>query len=148
MNAHKGIGAARRRFQLLGTFDAQWLSLRPEDAEFDGLSAKDVEDIEEFLASRQMEPILAFYLITMLSGPGPERDQALLTFNKIFANEAQKWLADSKGKWKNQTSKIQSRIEALYNGTLEQGLFESYHQQDIEGFTAFINSPVLGHVSQ
>ncbi|MDV8030767.1 NACHT domain-containing protein [Rhodococcus sp. IEGM 27] len=144
MNAHKGVGAARRRFQLLGTFDAQWLSLRPEDAEFDGLSAKDVEDIEEFLSSRQMEPILAFYLITMLSGPGPERDQALLTFKKIFANEAQKWLADSKGKWKNQISLIQSRIEALYDGTLEQGLFESYHQQDIEGFTAFINSPVLG----
>ncbi|MDJ0010709.1 NACHT domain-containing protein [Rhodococcus erythropolis] len=140
MNASKGFGALRRHFQLLGTFEPEWLSLQ-KDAEF-RLSAADVLDIEKFLSSPQMEPVLAFLLITEISKNSPGREQALSTFSTVFDNEADRWLADSGGRWKKRKKDIQKRVQSLYDTSL------GFHSESIptdvlDDYENFVNSPIL-----
>ncbi|MEE2057781.1 NACHT domain-containing protein [Rhodococcus artemisiae] len=140
MNVGKGLGAMRRGFQLLGTFEPGWLSLRP-DSDFH-LSAGDVEDIEKFLSSTQMEPVLAFLLISELSKSSPNRGQALATFETVFDNEADRWLAASGGKWKKRKEDVRMRLRSLYDNSL--GFHsECISSDDLDGYEHFINSPIL-----
>ncbi|MFC9767713.1 NACHT domain-containing protein [Rhodococcus jostii] len=147
INATRGLAAARRRFRLLGTFDPEWLTLNldaveNDDADLVGLSAADVQDAESFLASPQMEPVLAFFAITKMSPPTVEREEALKTYRKLFTNESQRWLANSGGKWKSCMPLIMDRLDSLYNGTLP-GISGAVDADEIDQFANFIQSPVL-----
>lgn len=91
-SAASGITALRRRFRLLGTFTPELLALNADEAsttdtDVIGLSATDVRDIEQFLASPQMKPVLAIFAIAKLAHPDDLRELALTRYRKLFENE-------------------------------------------------------------
>jgi hypothetical protein len=100
----KGIGAAagaasayllaRKRFRYLGTFDPEWLSVTADGDEELGLTQTQAHDIQAFLSSRQMEPVLAFFAISKLSADSSTEEIC----NTTIANEASRWIAES-GCW-------------------------------------------------
>ncbi|WP_230793407.1 hypothetical protein [Rhodococcus qingshengii] len=140
INAGKGVSAVRNRFQLLGTFEPEWLSLDGQDEL--RLSSAEVKDIESFLASPHMEPVLAFLLISQLSKTSTGREQALATFVSVFDNEADRWIASSGVKWKKKKAIIRERLQSLYDKTIG---FQSEHIEtsDLDEYEHFINSPIL-----
>lgn len=146
-----GISAARRRFRLLGTFDAQLLVLNADEAaasetEVIALSATDVRDIERFLSSPQMEPVLAIFAIAKLAHPDDLRELALTQYRELFENEAQKWVVDSGGGWMPQIGTIIDRIDSLYNGTLL-GISSAVDTDEIAEFINFVQAPALTGIS-
>lgn len=146
-SAASGITALRRRFRLLGTFTPELLALNADEAsttdtDVIGLSATDVRDIEQFLASPQMKPVLAIFAIAKLAHPDDLRELALTRYRKLFENEAQKWLVETGGGWKSKTDAIINRIDALYNGTLN-GVSSAIDSHEIAEFMDFVHAPAL-----
>ncbi|WCT05892.1 NACHT domain-containing protein, partial [Rhodococcus qingshengii] len=150
-SASGAMAAARRRFRLLGTFDPELFTLNIEaastsDVDVVGLSAKDVRDIEQFLSSPQMEPVLAVFAIAKLAQPDDRRELALTQYRELFENEAQQWLADSGGRWKPKIGLIIERIDALYNGTLP-GVSTAIDGLEIKEFMDFVHAPALSGIT-
>ncbi|WAL49793.1 NACHT domain-containing protein [Rhodococcus pyridinivorans] len=146
-SAAGGLSAIRRRFRLLGTFDPELFVLNAEeasttDADVIGLSVTDVRDVERFLSSPQMEPVLAIFAVAKLAHPDDLRELALTKYRELFENEAQKWVVESGCGWRSKTSAIIDRIDALYNGTLS-GVSSAVEAGEIEEFLEFVHAPAL-----
>lgn len=146
-----GFAALRRRFRLLGTFAPELLVLNVEqasttDADVIALSADDVRDVEQFLSSPQMEPVLAIFAVAKLSQPENLRDVALTRYRELFDNEAQKWVVETGGGWRSKTGAIIDRIDALYNGTLS-GVSSTIDADELDEFINFVHAPALSGIS-
>lgn len=145
-----GFAALRRRFRLLGTFDPELLVLNLEiasttDADVIALSADDVHDVEQFLSSPQMEPVLAVFAVAKLAQPEDLREVALTQYRELFNNEAQKWVVETGGGWRSKTGAIIDRIDALYNGTLT-GVSGAFDTDELDEFMDFVHAPALSGI--
>lgn len=140
---HGAFKTARRHFRLLGTYDPSWLSLELKSGDIAEFTATETSDIQEFLSSSSMSPVLAFYAISKLSPDGPEKTRALSIAEGTFRNEVNKWTANNESKWGDRSAKIWVFLSDLYDGTLDNELFSEVPDNEIEIFSNFISSPIL-----
>lgn len=140
---HGAFTAARRRFRLLGTYDPSWLSLELKSGDTAEFTVTETSDIQEFLSSSTLKPVLAFYAISNISPDSPEKTKALSIAEGAFKNEVDKWSANHESKWKDRSAEIWGFLSDLYNGTLDNESFSEIPDNEIEVFSNFISSPIL-----
>jgi hypothetical protein len=103
--------AALKRLRLWGTYQVEWLDL---DASDDGFTTRDVGDIQAWLASEEMRPILSLLAVTLLAPDLSERAQAIEVIREAFANNAKRWSIDRGTKWAGKVDAVWNAVLGLY----------------------------------
>ena len=141
--AASGYQMARRRFRFLGTFDPEWIHLADSDDEL-GLTVGDVQSIERFLASPDVEPILALFSLSALSrrAVGEHSGEPDHAVQIALANQAKRWTKEHGGSWEDKVPQILQRLRGIYDGTFANA-DTSALSAEIDDFAEFISTPVL-----
>jgi hypothetical protein len=133
-----GAKAVLRRIRLAGFVDVDWLSLG------DGaqLSAPQVADLRDFLASDHIRPLLSMtaFAMTSVEATGPD---LLGSLRDTFVSEAQRWQVTHKAGWHKHASEVFARVVSIYNGATEYlRVTEEEAADELRNFTAFLATPL------
>ncbi|WP_197498144.1 NACHT domain-containing NTPase [Mycobacterium sp. 1165196.3] len=139
-----GFQLARKKFRLLGTFDPQWIQFASAENDELDLSVRDVQGIEKFLASPDMEPVLALFAISELSKRNTaEQDADVDNAVEIaVTNQAKRWIADHGGEWQEKIPQVILRLKQIFDGSFA-NIDVSDFATEIDEFSTFISTPVL-----
>lgn len=139
--ATKGVRSAYRRARLSGTIDQKWLKLGALSGKDVELSASDVADIHNFLASEPVKPILALLAVgTVLADAGEVVDGA----RDGFLNEARRWGIQSGRKWPSKGEAIFNSVVELFRGVLPNAKHSEELHEEIEAYSEFLATPLRG----
>lgn len=135
------LGAkAIRRVRLDAIDDPKWLSLGLGDSA-PRLSAETVADVDEFLRTERVAPVLGFVALTKLAPEGKNRTEILDTLKIAFSNEIQRWNVNHPSR-KLPTISLWGKINSIYDGSLPlPGSIEEL-RDSIDEFTEFVNTPL------
>lgn len=97
--------------RLWGTYEVEWLGLDGPDERF---TANDVSDIQLWLNSDDMRPVLSVLAVTLLAPDLSERAQALEVIRGAFVNNAKRWCLDRGTKWGGRVDSVWRAVVDLY----------------------------------
>lgn len=115
--AKRAASTGWRRLKNAGRYDHQWLTLGEGDYRAH-LGANDVRDVEEFLDSAAVRPLLSLTAIVYLYAVGDEKVEAVKTLEGEFKNQAKKWTSDRNQKWFNATGEIWHSVTKVFDSDL------------------------------
>ena len=102
---------ALQQLRLFGTFPIRWLELDGHQ----GLTAADVEDLEEFLGQRQTRALLSVLALTMLTPHSDVREESLETVRDFFMNAAQHWWSSRSSRWYDRRTAVWDALARVYD---------------------------------
>ncbi|MFG1623755.1 NACHT domain-containing protein [Kribbella sp. NPDC049227] len=129
-----------RWLRLAGRFEASWLHLADDLAER-SLTAPQIADVESFLRSPSVRPILSLLAVSLLGPPESDTDKTLGVVKTSFVKAAEKWNIDSPEKWLRAAPLVWARIVSL----LEDGLSAVNDEKvadEASQFSRFVATPL------
>lgn len=136
---------AWRRMRLAGTFDPTWVDISLENQGNFELTANEVAEIHEFLASDRLKPLLSFICLAVVGHADDEESEIEGVARATFLNELKVWAVYAKSKIDRKGEALWELIMSIYRGILPVAI-TSLMADDVEQFGHFINTP-LDHVS-
>jgi hypothetical protein len=131
-------GAARkavRLWRLTGLVEPKWLHL--DDPDGPGLTAKQVRDVEQFLVSAELRPLLSLLVAVRLAGEMSEVEGTLAT---QFRAEAKRWCTDSREGWDRQSAAIWQRLMDVLGFSLPSVERVAPLAENVNHFTRYVRS--------
>ncbi|TDW76473.1 NACHT domain-containing protein [Kribbella pratensis] len=130
-----------RWLRLAGRFEASWLDLA-DDLVGQSLTAPEIADIEQFLRSTSVRPILSLLAVSLL-GPSLSSDDKTLDVIRVsFIKAAQKWNVDSPEKWLESADLVWTRIVELLD-TAFAALKAEKTNDEASQFSRFVKTPLM-----
>jgi hypothetical protein len=132
---------AFRWFRLAGRYEATWVDLA-DDLSERPLTAPEIVDIENFLRSSSVRPILSLVTVTLLGPSLSTADKTLDVIRGSFVKAAEKWNVDSPENWLKAADLIWARILELVTKALS-ALNGADTDNEALQFTRFVRTPLM-----
>jgi NACHT domain len=131
-----------RAIRLSGTYEAKWLDLPGlNGTDEKQLTAAEVADIEAFMQSPQVGPLLSLYLFVQLAGDEPREDMSS-TIASAFQAAAKRWTIDNKQSWLPAAENLWQRVRAFLSASLPDARALPDLKDEIDQFATFLRSPL------
>lgn len=138
-NITSGFKYALRRLRLSGKYDPDWLDLGLKGS---SLTASQSEDVDKFLASVRVQPIMRFVALAKLIPTSAGHPEIMEAMENAFRSEAERWLVDSREKWRDDIGAIWERLIQIYDAVVPAVDDESELLEDAEDYVDFLASPL------
>lgn len=138
-NVAGGLKGAVRKLRLFGTYDPKWLDLGLKGT---SLTAEQSSDVDAFLTSTRVQPVLRFVALGKLIPTSTVHPEIMVSMEGAFRNEAERWLIDSKEKWKGAIGEIWDQLLQIYDDALPAIDNESDLSESAENYVDFLASPL------
>lgn len=130
---------AWRRLRLFGTYDAKWLDFGLTS--HSSVTADQASDIQSFLSSRRVAPLLIVHTLEHLAGRAGDDSELATTIRDAFINEARRWNADSDSNWASVINELWQSVQFFYVDALPRMARTDEIADEIEQFENFLASP-------
>lgn len=144
-NVSNGLKYALRKLRLFGKYDPDWLDLGLKG---NSLTASQSEDVDRFLGSVRVQPILRFVALAKLIPTSAAHPEILEVMERAFESEAKRWLVDSQEKWMDDVAAVWERLLAIYDAIVPSVEDDSELQADAEEYVSFLSSPLGNPVNK
>jgi hypothetical protein len=138
-NVNSGFKKAVRKLRLSGMYDPDWLDLGLKG---NSLTATQAEDVDKFLVSTRVQPILRFVALGKLSPTSASHPEIMETMKAAFRSEAERWLVDSQESWRSDVASIWDRLIQIYDAVVPVLDDDSDLVEDAENYVDFLSSPL------
>jgi energy-coupling factor transporter ATP-binding protein EcfA2 len=138
--AAQGIRRASRSFRAYTLADTPWLHYIGDEELAKGLNATQASNIELFLRSERVAPVLSFAALTSMSPSDDYREEILSTLRTAFLSEVDRWCITSGEKWKSAGPHIWAALLEIYAGNLPGLGADDPVAEAIESYSSFLQS--------
>ena len=126
---------ALRKLRLFGTFDVRWVELEGTT----GLTAGDVDDLEDFLHQRDSRALLSVLALTLLTPESDVRSESLGIVRSYFLNLAQQRFAKTPNRWHDRKEEVWNSLVQIYDRATPAG--EALADAAVE-YEDFLRTPI------
>lgn len=142
--ATTGTRSAFRKLRIAGIYDPKWLDLGLTSADKTiSFDSDDAKDIELFLASERMKPVLTFIAVAVMYPLHEQKHELMDTALNLFTDEAKRWNIAGGKIWHRSTEKIWERLLELYSGALPSVADTVGLAEEVEAYSKFLSSSIL-----
>jgi len=129
---------ALRKWRLAGMVDAAWLVGPDSSGPGVFLNANDAADLDAFLTSDRVRPVLSLLATTLMAAPDDE--ESILTIKDTLRSEGLRWSLDHANTWPGQFDEIWAGLlDILLDGLPRIDGMEEF-KLELEDFTGFVKT--------
>lgn len=134
-----GFKYALRKLRLSGKYDPDWLDLGLKGS---SLTAAQSEDVDKFLASARVQPVLRFVALGKLIPTSATHPEIMEAMENAFRSEAERWLLDSVENWRGDIEAVWDRLLQIYDAIVPNIEDETDLSEDANDYVDFLSSPL------
>lgn len=133
----------RKAYRLFTTFDHTWIELQAAGGTI-SLSANEVQQIETFLASREVRALLRLTVATLVSPDSEERRESLTIQSQAFSEMVKRAAVETKVTWVKHAAAVWDTVQDRIQGSLPLSRLGGDDFAAAETAGDFLVSPLTG----